>query len=125
MSRQCNEPAPGYFFLPLDYYIYEAEHAKPLSGSAHLVRSWLFLGHLRGDACDGGTGAEAEERSPCPWSRRSGVLAGRSFDHPQFILVLHGHDYPVTVALTKGQSQVTGVTYKAVLAASPVLAGLA
>lgn len=84
-----------------------------------------FLGHLRGDACDGGTGAEAEERSPCPWSRRSGVLAGRSFDHPQFILVLHGHDYPVTVALTKGQSQVTGVTYKAVLAASPVLAGLA
>uniref|UniRef100_A0A8C3XY43 Laminin subunit beta 4 n=1 Tax=Catharus ustulatus TaxID=91951 RepID=A0A8C3XY43_CATUS len=36
VSRQCNEPAPGYFFLPLDYYIYEAEHAKPLSGSAPL-----------------------------------------------------------------------------------------
>uniref|UniRef100_A0A8C3TNY6 Laminin subunit beta 4 n=1 Tax=Catharus ustulatus TaxID=91951 RepID=A0A8C3TNY6_CATUS len=31
------EPSPGYFFLPLDYYIYEAEHAKPLSGSAPLV----------------------------------------------------------------------------------------
>ncbi|KAM6320647.1 laminin subunit beta-4 [Aegotheles albertisi] len=38
VSRQCNEPAPGYFFLPLDYYIYEAEHAKPLSGSAPLVK---------------------------------------------------------------------------------------
>ncbi|NXG31934.1 LAMB4 protein, partial [Dromaius novaehollandiae] len=38
VSRQCNEPASGYFFLPLDYYIYEAEHAKPLSGSAPLVR---------------------------------------------------------------------------------------
>uniref|UniRef100_A0A674HEF4 Laminin subunit beta 4 n=1 Tax=Taeniopygia guttata TaxID=59729 RepID=A0A674HEF4_TAEGU len=36
VSHQCNEPAPGYFFLPLDYYIYEAEHAKPLSGSAPL-----------------------------------------------------------------------------------------
>ncbi|NXR01569.1 LAMB4 protein, partial [Sagittarius serpentarius] len=42
VSRQCNEPAPGYFFLPLDYYIYEAEHAKPLSGSAPLVCSWFF-----------------------------------------------------------------------------------
>ncbi|NWV86892.1 LAMB4 protein, partial [Dasyornis broadbenti] len=42
VSRQCNEPAPGYFFLPLDYYIYEAEHAKPLSGSAPLVSIWLF-----------------------------------------------------------------------------------
>ncbi|XP_062455329.1 laminin subunit beta-4 [Rhea pennata] len=38
VSRQCNEPASGYFFLPLDYYIYEAEHAKPLSGSAPLVK---------------------------------------------------------------------------------------
>uniref|UniRef100_A0A8C9G0M9 Laminin subunit beta 4 n=1 Tax=Pavo cristatus TaxID=9049 RepID=A0A8C9G0M9_PAVCR len=37
VGRQCNEPAPGYFFLPLDYYIYEAEHATPLSGSAPLV----------------------------------------------------------------------------------------
>ncbi|XP_010125018.1 PREDICTED: laminin subunit beta-4 [Chlamydotis macqueenii] len=36
VSRQCNEAAPGYFFLPLDYYIYEAEHAQPLSGSAPL-----------------------------------------------------------------------------------------
>ncbi|XP_063179484.1 laminin subunit beta-4 [Chroicocephalus ridibundus] len=36
VSRQCNEPALGYFFLPLDYYIYEAEYAKPLSGSAPL-----------------------------------------------------------------------------------------
>uniref|UniRef100_A0A670J476 Laminin subunit beta 4 n=1 Tax=Podarcis muralis TaxID=64176 RepID=A0A670J476_PODMU len=25
VGRQCSEPAPGYFFLPLDYYIYEAE----------------------------------------------------------------------------------------------------
>ncbi|XP_068256728.1 laminin subunit beta-4 [Nyctibius grandis] len=38
VSRQCNEPALGYFFLPLDYYIYEAEHAEPLSGSAPLVK---------------------------------------------------------------------------------------
>nr|XP_047924486.1 laminin subunit beta-4 isoform X1 [Anser cygnoides]XP_047924487.1 laminin subunit beta-4 isoform X1 [Anser cygnoides]XP_047924488.1 laminin subunit beta-4 isoform X1 [Anser cygnoides]XP_047924489.1 laminin subunit beta-4 isoform X1 [Anser cygnoides] len=38
VSRQCNEPAPGYFFLPLDYYIYEAEHATSLSGSAPLVK---------------------------------------------------------------------------------------
>ncbi|XP_054255304.1 laminin subunit beta-4 [Indicator indicator] len=38
VSRQCNEPAAGYFFLPLDYYIYEAEHAKILSGSAPLVK---------------------------------------------------------------------------------------
>ncbi|NWZ05449.1 LAMB4 protein, partial [Agelaius phoeniceus] len=42
VSRQCNEPAPGFFFLPLDYYIYEAEHARPLSGSAPLVGTWLF-----------------------------------------------------------------------------------
>ncbi|XP_063998554.1 laminin subunit beta-4 [Pogoniulus pusillus] len=38
VSRQCNEPAAGYFFLPLDYYIYEAEHAKILYGSAPLVK---------------------------------------------------------------------------------------
>ncbi|RMC10331.1 hypothetical protein DUI87_13133 [Hirundo rustica rustica] len=38
VSRQCNQPAPGYFFLPLNYYIYEAENAKPLSGSAPLVQ---------------------------------------------------------------------------------------
>ncbi|NWX99807.1 LAMB4 protein, partial [Nothoprocta ornata] len=42
VSRQCNKPAAGYFFLPLDYYIYEAEHAKALSGSAPLVRCLLF-----------------------------------------------------------------------------------
>uniref|UniRef100_A0A8B9D856 Laminin subunit beta 4 n=1 Tax=Anser cygnoides TaxID=8845 RepID=A0A8B9D856_ANSCY len=42
VSRQCNEPAPGYFFLPLDYYIYEAEHATSLSGSAPLVCTWTF-----------------------------------------------------------------------------------
>ncbi|OXB81041.1 UNVERIFIED_CONTAM: hypothetical protein H355_004961, partial [Colinus virginianus] len=38
VGRQCNKPALGYFFLPLDYYIYEAEHATPLSGSAPLVK---------------------------------------------------------------------------------------
>uniref|UniRef100_A0A8C8B6W0 Laminin subunit beta 4 n=1 Tax=Otus sunia TaxID=257818 RepID=A0A8C8B6W0_9STRI len=37
VSRQCNEPAPGYFFLPLDYYIYEAEHAKPLDSAVAVV----------------------------------------------------------------------------------------
>uniref|UniRef100_A0A8C0HFF4 Laminin subunit beta 4 n=1 Tax=Chelonoidis abingdonii TaxID=106734 RepID=A0A8C0HFF4_CHEAB len=36
VGRRCTEPALGYFFLPLDYYIYEAEHAKPLSRSAPL-----------------------------------------------------------------------------------------
>uniref|UniRef100_A0A8C1VMQ1 Laminin, beta 4 n=1 Tax=Cyprinus carpio TaxID=7962 RepID=A0A8C1VMQ1_CYPCA len=30
----CSEPAPGYFLAPLDFYIYEAEHAAPL------VRDW-------------------------------------------------------------------------------------
>uniref|UniRef100_A0A8B9D5G1 Laminin subunit beta-1 n=1 Tax=Anser cygnoides TaxID=8845 RepID=A0A8B9D5G1_ANSCY len=38
VSRQCNEPAPGYFFLPLDYYIYEAEHATSLSAVAVVFR---------------------------------------------------------------------------------------
>ncbi|NXN99499.1 LAMB4 protein, partial [Rhinopomastus cyanomelas] len=51
VSRQCNEPAPGYFFLSLDYYIYEAEHAKPLSGSAPLVRSWLKHHTERASIC--------------------------------------------------------------------------
>ncbi|XP_014427659.2 laminin subunit beta-4 isoform X1 [Pelodiscus sinensis] len=39
VGRQCTKAAPGYFFVPLDYYIYEAEHAKPISGSAPLVKS--------------------------------------------------------------------------------------
>uniref|UniRef100_A0A670J6X8 Laminin subunit beta 4 n=1 Tax=Podarcis muralis TaxID=64176 RepID=A0A670J6X8_PODMU len=37
VGRQCSEPAPGYFFLPLDYYIYEAEDSMPLPGSSPLV----------------------------------------------------------------------------------------
>uniref|UniRef100_A0A674J2S1 Laminin subunit beta 4 n=1 Tax=Terrapene triunguis TaxID=2587831 RepID=A0A674J2S1_9SAUR len=47
VGRQCTEPAPGYFFLPLDYYIYEAEHAKPLSGSAPLVCFTFMCGIQR------------------------------------------------------------------------------
>nr|XP_033815617.1 laminin subunit beta-4 isoform X2 [Geotrypetes seraphini] len=38
IGRQCNEPAFGYFFVPLDYYIYEAESALPLPGSASYVQ---------------------------------------------------------------------------------------
>ncbi|XP_048466541.1 laminin subunit beta-4-like [Rhincodon typus] len=38
IRRQCNEPAPGYFFAPLDYYLYEAEFAKQLGNSGSLVR---------------------------------------------------------------------------------------
>ncbi|XP_070611253.1 laminin subunit beta-4, partial [Erythrolamprus reginae] len=37
VGRQCSEPALSYFFLPLDYYIYEAEDATPLLGSLPLV----------------------------------------------------------------------------------------
>uniref|UniRef100_A0A8C4RHI6 Laminin subunit beta-1 n=1 Tax=Erpetoichthys calabaricus TaxID=27687 RepID=A0A8C4RHI6_ERPCA len=37
VGRKCNEPAPGYFFAPLDYYIYEAEYASPLEPAALLV----------------------------------------------------------------------------------------
>ncbi|XP_030044481.1 laminin subunit beta-4, partial [Microcaecilia unicolor] len=33
IGRQCNEPAFGYFFVPLDYYIYEAESTLPVPGS--------------------------------------------------------------------------------------------
>ncbi|CAM2098554.1 unnamed protein product [Caretta caretta] len=40
--RACIQAAPGYFFLPLDYYIYEAEHAKPLPRSAPL--GWVQSG---------------------------------------------------------------------------------
>lgn len=40
VGRQCTEPAAGYFFLPLDYYIYEAEDSEALPGSSPLV---LFL----------------------------------------------------------------------------------
>uniref|UniRef100_A0A670YSS0 Laminin subunit beta 4 n=1 Tax=Pseudonaja textilis TaxID=8673 RepID=A0A670YSS0_PSETE len=32
VGRQCSDPAAGYFFLPLDYYIYEAEDSAPLLG---------------------------------------------------------------------------------------------
>ncbi|XP_029473145.1 laminin subunit beta-4 [Rhinatrema bivittatum] len=38
IGRQCNKPAVGYFFVPLDYYIYEAESALPLAGSASYVQ---------------------------------------------------------------------------------------
>lgn len=34
VGHKCSEPAPGYFLAPLDFYIYEAEHAAPL------VRNW-------------------------------------------------------------------------------------
>lgn len=40
----CTEPAPGYFFAPLDFYLYEAEEAMPLQGLAPLVCiSFTFL----------------------------------------------------------------------------------
>ncbi|XP_053552823.1 laminin subunit beta-4-like [Bombina bombina] len=37
IGRQCNQAAPGHFFIPLDYYIYEAENAQPLSTSQPFV----------------------------------------------------------------------------------------
>lgn len=129
VSRQCNEPAPGYFFLPLDYYIYEAEHAKPLSGSAPLVRSWLFRccterGSMQWWHRSRGWGEEPSLREQ-PEHLVSRKIQSKSLDHPQFSLVLHGHDYPVTMAVTKGQSLQHGVTCKAVLAAPQVQARLA
>ncbi|VTJ78438.1 Hypothetical predicted protein, partial [Marmota monax] len=36
-GRSCNEPAPGYFFAPLNFYLYEAEEATPLQGLAPLI----------------------------------------------------------------------------------------
>ncbi|XP_042326664.1 laminin subunit beta-4 isoform X2 [Sceloporus undulatus] len=38
VGRQCTEPAAGHFFLPLDYYIYEAEDSVPLPGSSPLIQ---------------------------------------------------------------------------------------
>ncbi|XP_072856749.2 laminin subunit beta-4 [Pogona vitticeps] len=38
VGRRCTEPAAGYFFLPLDYYIYEAEDSEPLPGSSPLIQ---------------------------------------------------------------------------------------
>uniref|UniRef100_A0A4X2KND4 Laminin subunit beta 4 n=1 Tax=Vombatus ursinus TaxID=29139 RepID=A0A4X2KND4_VOMUR len=37
IGPQCTEPEPGYFFVPLDFYIYEAEDAIPISRSAPLI----------------------------------------------------------------------------------------
>ncbi|KAM9077023.1 LOW QUALITY PROTEIN: laminin subunit beta-4 [Megaptera novaeangliae] len=43
----CTEPAPSYFFAPLNFYVYEAEEATPLQGLAPLAKLCLFLsGHL-------------------------------------------------------------------------------
>ncbi|KAH0616507.1 hypothetical protein JD844_027654, partial [Phrynosoma platyrhinos] len=42
VGRQCTEPAAGHFFLPLDYYIYEAEDSVPLHGSSPLFRVLLL-----------------------------------------------------------------------------------
>lgn len=42
-GRSCTEPAPGYFFVSLNFYIYEAEEALPLQGLAPLVRISLTL----------------------------------------------------------------------------------
>ncbi|XP_063786062.1 laminin subunit beta-4 [Pseudophryne corroboree] len=38
IGLQCNQPENGYYFVPLDYYIYEAEKAQALSGSATIVQ---------------------------------------------------------------------------------------
>lgn len=42
-GRSCTEPAPGYFFASLNFYLYEAEEATPLQGLAPLVRISLTL----------------------------------------------------------------------------------
>ena len=42
-DRSCTEPAPGYFFAPLNFYLYEVEEATPLQGLAPLVRNSLTL----------------------------------------------------------------------------------
>uniref|UniRef100_A0A8C1VN89 Laminin, beta 4 n=1 Tax=Cyprinus carpio TaxID=7962 RepID=A0A8C1VN89_CYPCA len=35
----CSEPAPGYFLAPLDFYIYEAEHAAPLMAISPFIQA--------------------------------------------------------------------------------------
>uniref|UniRef100_A0A8C3WP70 Laminin subunit beta 4 n=1 Tax=Catagonus wagneri TaxID=51154 RepID=A0A8C3WP70_9CETA len=35
-GRSCTEPEPGYFFAPLNFYLYEAEEATPLPGLSPL-----------------------------------------------------------------------------------------
>ncbi|PIO38877.1 hypothetical protein AB205_0180400, partial [Aquarana catesbeiana] len=42
VGLQCKQPADGYYFIPLDYYIYEAEKAQALSGSA-TIDSLFFI----------------------------------------------------------------------------------
>ncbi|XP_058153148.1 laminin subunit beta-4 [Dasypus novemcinctus] len=37
LGRSCTEPAPGYFFAPLNFYLYEAEEAMLLQGLAPLI----------------------------------------------------------------------------------------
>ncbi|XP_074050024.1 laminin subunit beta-4 isoform X2 [Macrotis lagotis] len=37
IGLQCTEPEPDYFFVPLDFYIYEAEDARLISGSSPLI----------------------------------------------------------------------------------------
>lgn len=42
-GRSCNQPALGYFFAPLNFYLYEAEEATPLQGLSPLVSISLTL----------------------------------------------------------------------------------
>lgn len=42
-GHSCTEPAPGYFFAPLNFYLYEAEEATALQGLASLVCISLTL----------------------------------------------------------------------------------
>lgn len=79
-----------------------------LSMQSHFLalHPWYVVGFLgvtlRGDSCRGGTGAKAEERSPCSESSWSGSLAGKYKAGPLTVLLSHNCGcYQRTVATAR------------------------